>query len=94
MTAVGDLVSGLDAELVRRSYKPSTMVWYRGCWRRLERWCVFRGVEELSLDVAMAWRLSSLGYAQRSVCQPNPTRACERTLRITRRCSYGSLSPL
>ena len=36
MAAVSELVSGLDAELVRLGYKPSTMVWYRGCWRRLE----------------------------------------------------------
>jgi len=86
MTAVGDLVSGLDAELVRRSYKPSTMVWYRGCWRLLERWCV-GSVEEFSLDVAMAWWMSSPCYAQRSACQPTPTRVCERTLRITQRCS-------
>jgi len=34
---VAELVSGLDAELVRLGYKASTMVWYRGCWRRLER---------------------------------------------------------
>ena len=55
MAAVCDLVCGLDAELVRLGYKPSTMVWYRGCWRRLERWFASRGVEEFSLDVAMAW---------------------------------------
>jgi hypothetical protein len=35
MAAVSGLVSALDAELVRMGYKPSTMVWYRGCWRRL-----------------------------------------------------------
>ncbi|MBV9001032.1 MAG: hypothetical protein JO304_18370 [Solirubrobacterales bacterium] len=55
MAAVCELVSALDAELVRLGYKPSTMVWYRGCWRRLERWFAARGVEEFSLDVAMAW---------------------------------------
>ena len=34
-------------------------------------------------------------YAQRSACQPTTTKVCERTLRITHRCSYGSgLSPL
>src|SRR5450755_3221685 len=55
MAAVGDLVSGLDAELVRLGYKPSTLKWYRGCWRRLERWFAARGVEEFSLDVAMEW---------------------------------------
>ena len=55
MVAVSDLVSGLDAELVRLGYKPSTMVWYRGCWRRMERFCAFRGVQEFSLDLAMTW---------------------------------------
>jgi len=55
MVAVSELVSGLDAELVRLGYKPSTMVWYRGCWRRLERFFASRGGQEFSLDVAMAW---------------------------------------
>ncbi|MGH7261011.1 MAG: tyrosine-type recombinase/integrase [Nitrospiraceae bacterium] len=55
MVAVSELVSGLDAELVRLGYKASTMVWYRGCWRRLQRFFVSRGVQEFSLDLAMAW---------------------------------------
>ena len=55
MTAVCDLVSELDAELVRLGYKPSTLVWYRSCWRRLERYFASRGAQEFSLDVAMAW---------------------------------------
>jgi integrase len=55
MAGVCELVSALDAELVRLGYKPSTMVWYRGCWRRLERYFASRGVREFSLDVAMAW---------------------------------------
>jgi hypothetical protein len=55
MTAVSELVSGLDAELVRLGYKPSTMFWYRGCWRRLEAFCASRGVQEFSLDMAMTW---------------------------------------
>ncbi len=55
MVAVSELVSGLDAELVRLGYKPSTMVWYRGCWRRLERFFASSGVEDFSLDVAMTW---------------------------------------
>lgn len=55
MVALSALVSGLDAELVRLGYKDSTMVWYRGCWRRVERFFAARGVEEFSLDVAMAW---------------------------------------
>ena len=55
MAAVSELVSALDAELVRLGYKPSTLKWYRGCWRRMERWYAAQGVEEFSLDVAMAW---------------------------------------
>jgi site-specific recombinase XerD len=55
MAAVSALVSGLDAELVGLGYKPSTMVWYRGCWRRLESFFASRGVQEFSLDVAMSW---------------------------------------
>ena len=55
MVAVSELVSGLDAELVRLGYEPSTMVWYRGCWRRMERFFASRGVREFSLDVAMTW---------------------------------------
>jgi integrase len=55
MAAVSELVSGLDAELVRLGYKASTMVWYRGCWRRLERFFASRGVQEFSLDLAMTW---------------------------------------
>jgi site-specific recombinase XerD len=55
MVAVSELVSGLDAELVRLGYKPSTMVWYRGCWRRMERFFASRGMQEFSLDLAMAW---------------------------------------
>jgi len=55
MAAVCELVSALDAELVRLGYKPSTMKWYRGYWRRLERYFASRGVREFSLDVAMAW---------------------------------------
>ena len=55
MVALPALVSGLDAELVRLGYKDSTMVWYRGCWRRLQKYSAARGAEEFSLDVAMAW---------------------------------------
>jgi integrase len=55
MAAVCELVSALDAELVRLGYTPSTMKWYRGCWRRLERWFESRGVQEFSLDAAMVW---------------------------------------
>ena len=43
MVALPALVSGLDAELVRLGYKDSTMVWYRGCWRRLQRYFTARG---------------------------------------------------
>ena len=55
MVALCALVSGLDAELVRLGYKDSTMVWYRGCWRRLQKYFAARGVEEFSLELAVAW---------------------------------------
>jgi integrase len=62
MVALSALVSGLDAELVRLGYKDSTMVWYRGCWRRLQKYFAGRGVEEFSLDLAMAWVDESCGF--------------------------------
>jgi integrase len=62
MAALSALVSGLDAELVRLGYKDSTMVWYRGCWRRLQRYFAARGTEEFSLDVAMAWVDEACGF--------------------------------
>ncbi len=55
MASVSELVSGLDTELVRLGYKSSTLKWYRGYWRRLERYFAAQGVREFSLDVAMAW---------------------------------------
>lgn len=62
MVTVSVLVSGLDAELRRLGYKDSTLVWYRGCWRRLEGFFAARGVEEFSLDVAMAWVEEACGF--------------------------------
>jgi len=54
MVAVSALVSGLDAELVRLGYKDSTMLWYRGSWRRLARFFTAVGAQEFSLDLAMS----------------------------------------
>jgi integrase len=74
MVALGALVSGLDAELVRLGYKDSTMVWYRGCWRRLQNYFAGRGVEEFSLDVAMAWVDEACGFfgkEQSGTLKPN-----------------------
>lgn len=62
MVMVSALVSGLDAELVRLGYKDSTMLWYRGCWRRVARFFAARGVEEFSLDLAMAWVDEACGF--------------------------------
>ena len=62
MVAVSALVSGLDAELMRLGYKDSTMVWYRGCWRRLVKFFVSVGVEEFSRDLAMMWVDESCGF--------------------------------
>ena len=55
MVALPVLVSGLEAEMIRLGYKDSTLAWYHGAWRRLQRYFTFRGVEEFSLDVAMEW---------------------------------------
>src|SRR5437588_10875204 len=74
MATVSALVSGLDAELQRLGYKDSTMVWYRGCWRRMERFFAARGVEEFSLDVAMAWVDEACGFfgkEQTGTLKPN-----------------------
>jgi hypothetical protein len=46
MATLSALVSGLDAELRRLGYKDSTLVWYRGCWRRLERFFAVRRVTD------------------------------------------------
>ncbi len=62
---VSVLVSGLDAELGRLGYKDPTLVWYRRCWRRMERFFAARGVEEFSLDVAMAWVDESCGFFEK-----------------------------
>lgn len=62
MRTVSALVSSLDAELQNLGYKDSTLVWYRGCWRRMERFFAARGVQEFSLDVAMAWVNEACGF--------------------------------
>lgn len=62
MATVSALVSGLEAELGRLGYKDSTLVWYRGCWRRMERFFAARSVEDFSLDVAMAWVDEACGF--------------------------------
>jgi len=55
MVTLSALVSDLEAELVRLGYKGSTMIWYRGCWRRLERFFAAHGEQEFSRDLAMMW---------------------------------------
>jgi integrase len=62
VVALPVLVSGLEAEMIRLGYKDSTMVWYRGAWRRLQRYFAARGVEEFSLDVAMGWVDEACGF--------------------------------
>lgn len=74
MATVSALVSGLEVELGRLGYKDSTLVWYRGCWRRMERFFAARGVEEFSLDVAMAWVDEACGFFDKErtgTLQPN-----------------------
>jgi hypothetical protein len=65
MATLSALVSGLDAELRRLGYKDSTLVWYRGCWRRLERFFAARRVEEFCLDVAIAWVDEACGFFEK-----------------------------
>ncbi len=62
MATLSVLVSGLEAELRRLGYKDSTLVWYRGCWRRMQKYFAARGVEEFSLDAAMAWVEDACGF--------------------------------
>jgi len=62
VVALPVLVSGLEAGMIRLGYKDSTMTWYRGAWRRLQRYFTARGVEEFSLDVAMEWVDAACGF--------------------------------
>jgi len=55
MVALSALILDLERELARLGYQVSTIVWYRRCWRRLERYFADQGVEEFSLEIAMAW---------------------------------------
>jgi hypothetical protein len=65
MVTMSVLVSGLDAELRRLGYKDSTLIWYRGCWRRMERFFAARGVDEFSLDIAMVWVNEACGFFEK-----------------------------
>src|SRR5215467_3952958 len=50
------------------------MVWYRRCWRRLQKYFAARGVEEFSLDAAMAWVDDACGFfgkEQAGTLKPN-----------------------
>ena len=74
MATLSALVSGLDAELRRLGYKDSTMVWYRGCWRRMEKYFAARGIGEFSLDAAIAWVDEACGFfakEQAGTLKPN-----------------------
>ena len=62
MATLSAVVSGLEAELRRLGYKDSTLVWYRGCWRRMHKHFAARGIEEFSLDAAMAWVDDACGF--------------------------------
>ncbi|WP_378733271.1 hypothetical protein [Nocardia brasiliensis] len=61
MTTLSVLVSGLE-ELRCLGYKDSTLVWYQGCWRRMQKHFGARGVEEFSLDAVMAWVDDACGF--------------------------------
>src|SRR5712692_7661216 len=74
MATLSALVRGLDAELLRLGYKDATMVWYRRCWRRMQEHFAARGVEEFSLDAAMAWVDDACGFfgkEQAGTLKPN-----------------------
>ena len=74
MATLSALVRGLDAELRRLGYKEATMVWYRRCWRRMQEHFAARGVEEFSLDAAMAWVDDACGFfgkEQAGTLKPN-----------------------
>ena len=99
MVAVSELVSGLDAELVRLGYKASTMVWYRGCWRRLERFFASRGVRGVLAGsgdgmgrpgLRRLLRQGAGRHAQTDRCVLVPRRADARRLRGPR----GGAAPL
>ena len=76
MVTLSALVSDLDAELVRQGYKGSTMVWYRGCWRRLERFFAARGVKEFSRDLLLAWVDGSLRLLRQGAGRHAQTNRC------------------
>src|ERR1700728_2617956 len=74
MSALSALVRDLDAELRRLGYKDATMVWYRGCWRRMQNHFDALGIEEFSLDAAMAWGDQACGFfakEQAGTLKPN-----------------------
>ena len=74
MSALSALVRDLDAELRRLGYKDATMVWYRGCWRRMQNHFDALGIEEFSLDAAMAWVDQACGFfakEQAGTLKPN-----------------------
>jgi hypothetical protein len=55
-------LSALVSELVRQGYKASAMVWYRGCWRRLQGFFAARGVDEFPRDLTLTWVDDACGF--------------------------------
>ena len=82
MSALSALVRDLDAELRRLGYKDATMVWYRGCWRRMQNHFDALGIEEFSLDAAMAWADQACGFFAKEQGHPE----AERHLSVQGRC--------
>jgi hypothetical protein len=68
MVTLSLLVTDLDAELVRQGYKSSTMLSYRGCWRRLERFFAARGCR--SSPGIWPWRGSTKPAASSTRSRP------------------------
>ncbi len=70
MATLSALVSGLEAELRRLGYKDSTLVWYRGCWRRMHKHFAARGIEEFPWT--RRWRGSMMRAASSARSRPAP----------------------
>ena len=84
MVTLSVLVSNLDAELVHQGYKNSTMLWYRGCWRRLERFSPPAAWQ--SSPGTWRWRGSTKPAASSTRSRPARSRRLMFTCSGSRRC--------
>src|SRR5260221_82314 len=89
MATLSALVSGLEAELTRLGYKDSTLVWYRGCWRRMETFFAtlagyqFKTVEQKLCAVRSFLRFASdAGLVDAACLEAVPAARSSRQARI------------